>query len=186
MEKFQFIRIVNRNTIHSTVQNEAEPSVASTSKRSLEIENDDREKSIAKRAKSDPRILDGTYFEITTRSIDNSNNVKARCTQCGVIRSGSTTGTGNFIRHYTDNHKERYEELLSYIKSNSRILTSSGKTQSTLTMNKVTAERVFFDHILLFLTKSFCSKLKRNNQFIYSTSATRIIAQFCGGTKSCI
>lgn len=115
----------------------------STSKRSLENERINKGAPKAKRIKCDPKILDGTYFQITVRSTDDSNNIKARCAQCGVIRSGSTTGTGNFIRHYTDKHKERCEELQNYI-SKSHIVPSAEKTQLTLTMNKITAEKVSF------------------------------------------
>lgn len=111
-----------------------------TSKRRLGDEND--KQTNEKRIKSVPKILDGKFFEITIRSSD--NNVKARCTQCSTIRSGSIAGTGNFTRHYYEKHKERIEELYNHIKPKQNILSTAGKDQSTLTITDVTTEKVFF------------------------------------------
>lgn len=101
--------------------------IQNTSKRPLEHENS--EKDNGKRIKADPKILDGQFFEVVVRF--NNNNVKAKCIQCGVIRSGSIMGTGNFVRHYNQKHKEILDELHNHIKPKP-YMSSARKTQSTI------------------------------------------------------
>lgn len=89
--------------------------------------------------KTDPKILDGTYFAVKSR---NGDNVKAICVLCGVVRSGSVKGTGNFTRHYSDKHAERMQDLHSYIRSKSTIVQKPSKQ---LKLSTVSSEQVNLD-----------------------------------------
>lgn len=68
--------------------------------------------------KKGPRILDGQYFEIET-SDDKSGKISAVCKLCGVIKKGSSSGTGNFLRHIKKHHADKSDEVYNYINSSS-------------------------------------------------------------------
>lgn len=69
-----------------------------------------------KRTKTEPKILDGKFFAIKIREGD---KVKAICTFCGKIVSGSLTGTGNFSRHINDKHAERAQDMYNHLANRS-------------------------------------------------------------------
>lgn len=66
----------------------------------------------AKKQKKIPKILDGVYYVI--ESCDNEK-ISAKCQQCGDIRKGSLTSTGNFKSHYKKHPKE-LKQLEEYLK----------------------------------------------------------------------
>lgn len=61
-----------------------------------------------------PKILDGNFFSVTKRTED--GKVETVCNQCGKIRKGSVTSTGNFISHYRTSHSEQMKDLEAYLK----------------------------------------------------------------------
>lgn len=67
-----------------------------------------------KKAKKVPKILDGTYFSITSRNDD--DHVEARCSECDEVKKGKLSSTGNYITHYRLKHKEKVEKLMQYLK----------------------------------------------------------------------
>lgn len=83
----------------------------------------------SKRARVDPKILDGKFFTPKSRIGD---NVKAICTLCGAIRSGSVKGTGNFIRHVNEKHPEHSENMRKYL-ANKSMVVGLGLVQTKLT-----------------------------------------------------
>lgn len=68
-----------------------------------------------KRQKKDPRIFDGQYFEVTARD-DKNTHISAICKLCGVVKKGSISSTGNFLKHIKDYHEEKSDEVYTYIK----------------------------------------------------------------------
>lgn len=66
----------------------------------------------AKKKRSTPRILDGTFYQV--ESID-GDNVVAKCKECDQSRKGSLKSTGNFLSHFRSAHSERSEELEKYL-----------------------------------------------------------------------
>lgn len=78
-----------------------------------------------KRIKATPKILDGKYFSI--QSYVTNENIKAICAICNVVRSGSIIGTGNFTRHYKQNHPEKLLEMFEHITTKSNILKKQSK-----------------------------------------------------------
>lgn len=83
----------------------------------------------SKRIRVDPKILDGKYFTPKSRIGD---NVKAICTMCGAVRTGSVKGTGNFIRHVNEKHPEHSENMRKYL-ANKLMVAVSGLVQTKLT-----------------------------------------------------
>lgn len=59
-----------------------------------------------------PKMFDGTFY---TGEMDDNGNIKAKCTQCGGIKSGHVSSTGNFINHYKQ-HPDKLLELKLYNK----------------------------------------------------------------------
>lgn len=101
-----------------------------TSKRSRDDNSESNEITAQnKRAKVDPKILDGKYFTIKIR---NGDNVKAMCSLCGVVRSGSVKATGNFFRHIKEKHFEKFQEMSIYLSTRHSIL-EQGVVQTKLT-----------------------------------------------------
>lgn len=101
-----------------------------SSKRSREDNNEASEITAQnKKARVDPKILDGKYFTIKIR---NGDNVKAMCSLCGVVRSGSVKATGNFFRHIKEKHSENFQEMSKYLSTRHSIL-EQGVVQTKLT-----------------------------------------------------
>lgn len=67
----------------------------------------------AKKQKKNPKILDGTFYTIQS---DIGGDIKAMCTECLVIKSGTCSTTGNFRSHYRRVHPEKFQELDQYTK----------------------------------------------------------------------
>lgn len=63
-----------------------------------------------------PRILDGKYFQLLSRS---GENISVRCTECNEIKKGSIKSTGNFKTHYRIKHIGLFESLNIYLKQKS-------------------------------------------------------------------
>lgn len=102
-----------------------------TSKRRL---TDSQNENKSKRAKVDPKILDGKFYTIKLR---NGDKVQAICNLCGSIRSGSLSGTGNFTRHINDKHSERAEEMYEYLASRTMVNANRKLIQSKLSSTPV-------------------------------------------------
>lgn len=56
-----------------------------------------------------PKIFDGKYFAASTVSLGKENRIVAKCMHCGKNISGTTTSTGNFLRHFKVNIKTRFK-----------------------------------------------------------------------------
>lgn len=94
--------------------------------------DDDKENEIPvanKRTRVDPKILDGKYFTPKTRT---GENVRATCSLCGAVRSGSVKATGNFFRHINEKHPEYSLEVKKYL-STKPIIAENGLVQTKLT-----------------------------------------------------
>lgn len=101
-----------------------------SSKRSRDDNNETSEITAQnKRARVDPKILDGKYFSIKIR---NGDNVRAMCSLCGIVRSGSVTATGNFFRHIKEKHSENFQEISEYLSTRHSVL-EQGLVQTKLT-----------------------------------------------------
>lgn len=82
----------------------------------------------AKRSKTIPRILDGTFFSIVS---NNEGKIEAECTQCKEIRKGILSTTGNFKSHYRNKHSSMVSALESYL--NGQTIDQKSGRQTTLT-----------------------------------------------------
>lgn len=80
----------------------SEPAVPSTSEQP------------AKKRKFLPKILDGTFFIVTSQDGD---TVEAKCIECNETKKGNTKSTGNFIVHYKKVHAARFKEMEAYLKA---------------------------------------------------------------------
>lgn len=128
--------------------------------RSIDRENDENEENIpptSKRAKTKtPRILDGTFYSI--KSVD-KGIVCAHCLECGELRKGNISSTGNFISHYKLKHKEKVHILSAYLKSGKL---DEKVTQSTIPahfgpVNKEEVSNIIQSFIISSLTHCFIS-----------------------------
>lgn len=83
-----------------------------------------------------PRILDGTYFEVVERNMD---NVHAICKLCGVKRKGTIRSTGNFLTHIKRSHPTKLTEIEEYrkLKQNESSIRRSMTTTDPLTATEV-------------------------------------------------
>lgn len=60
-----------------------------------------------------PKLLDGKYFSIVKRD---GTKVEAKCENCGLIRKGTVTSTGNFMEHIRKMHSSIVSEAETYRK----------------------------------------------------------------------
>lgn len=90
--------------------------------------NDSNERQAAKKARTIPRILDGTFYEII--KIEN-DQVEAQCQKCDVIRKGSIKSTGNFLSHFRAKHLHLMESLKTHIERKESINTTNGVKSTT-------------------------------------------------------
>lgn len=66
----------------------------------------------AKKAKSKPRIFDGTFYEILK---EEGGNVEARCLECLETKKGNMSSTGNFLGHIRTKHPSLAEKLKNHL-----------------------------------------------------------------------
>lgn len=76
---------------------------------------DNSDKQAAKKPKKFPKILDGLFYEFVSRGVGDAIDVK--CTECGEIRKGVISSTGNYKSHYALKHPIRFKELENYLSS---------------------------------------------------------------------
>lgn len=62
--------------------------------------------------------MDGAYYVLET-NID--GKISAKCQECGEIRKGSISSTGNFKNHYKK-HPSRFKALEEYLKQEDTIV----------------------------------------------------------------
>lgn len=71
-------------------------------------------RSIGKKTKNLPTILDWTFFYIES---EEDSKIEAVCNECDEKKKGSTSSTGNFLAHYKKKHPTKLAELKEYLKS---------------------------------------------------------------------
>lgn len=79
-----------------------------------------------KKAKKTPRILDGTFYSIVS---NNDGKIEATCCECGDIRKGDISSTGNFKTHYKLTHPSKMKQLEDYLKKVELVQTEGGTKQ---------------------------------------------------------
>lgn len=101
------------------------------------------------RIESVPRILDGKFYTIES-NVD--EKITAKCIQCGEIKKGNRTSTGNFINHYRSRHSDSVKQLDEYLQGNSTGIKQSTLTQMTLPRISATVSK---EAVMVFLSIMF-------------------------------
>lgn len=57
--------------------------------------------------------MDGIYYVIQK---NDDGKIEAKCQDCGDIRKGSLSSTGNFKSHYSKKHPSAFKEMEEYLK----------------------------------------------------------------------
>lgn len=83
---------------------------------------------VVKKKKKIPRILDGTFYVVEQHQ--ENGQIKAKCQECGDIRKGNITSTGNFKTHYKT-HPEKLKDLEEYLKQDASTASATGDQNVT-------------------------------------------------------
>lgn len=59
-------------------------------------------------------MFDGKYFDVVSHDVN--DNIKAKCVTCNEMKSGKTSSTGNFFKHYEKKHPLKLNELKLHTK----------------------------------------------------------------------
>lgn len=87
-----------------------------------------------------PKILDGIFYTVVS---NNDGNIEAKCEECGQIKKGNVSSTGNFKSHYKK-YKEKFDELEKYLKATDNITEITIKQPSIRDMlPAIPQEKVF-------------------------------------------
>lgn len=71
--------------------------------------------SIPAKRKKLPEILDGKFYTVV---LNNNGKIVAKCVDCGDIKKGDLSSTGNFESHYKT-HPHKSKQLDNYLKDKS-------------------------------------------------------------------
>lgn len=126
---------------------ESSDEIEQTSRKRKGTDDDSIEYGPPRKRKKSPRILDGQYFEIEN-SDDKNDKISAICKLCGVTKRGSSSGTGNFLRHIRNHHADKSDEVYSYIK------TSATETDQNKFSVLISQEKVYVDLHSFFLSNN--------------------------------
>lgn len=67
-----------------------------------------------KKIKKPPKIFDGNFY--TIEQLAENGNIVAKCEDCGELKKGNISSTGNYKNHYKSKHSNRYIALENYLK----------------------------------------------------------------------
>lgn len=82
-----------------------------------------------KKAKKIPKILDGKFYSIVSND-ESTNKVEVKCVDCGELKRGFLSSTGNFKTHFARRHKSRFIELEEHLKDESNDVNVNKNTNS--------------------------------------------------------